>query len=236
MIGAAWCSRCEGSSSVVTMVINRFIAIVRDICFKANRAFMIIWLEIMDCSEQNLKHRVKPNNMEGSARELNAWHKDSPTQESIEHGMSTHGFNCVSSHLQTVVLLWSRSPRLEVVRLVHVLSEKITHYLQLGFLLCRFPAGRPWTDSICWRAGWCTAWTTAALWAWGWRWEGIALPRDTIPKWHVPPEKHIPCRVFRATLPHSGPAELLCGWLWCSAKSCFTTMIFQLLKSPGTKD
>lgn len=59
-------------SSAVTIVINRFIAIVRDICFKASRAFMIIWLEIMDCSEQNSKHRVKLNNVEGSMRDLNA--------------------------------------------------------------------------------------------------------------------------------------------------------------------
>lgn len=41
---------------MVTIVINRFIAIVRDICFKASRALMIIWLEIMDCLEQNSEH------------------------------------------------------------------------------------------------------------------------------------------------------------------------------------
>lgn len=49
------------------------------------------------------------------------------------------------------------------------------------------------------------------------------------------PEKHIPQGVFRATLLCLGPAELG-GWSWCSAKSCFTTMIFQLLKSPGTEN
>lgn len=33
---------------------------------------MIIWLEIMDCSEQNSKHWLKINNVEGTLRDANA--------------------------------------------------------------------------------------------------------------------------------------------------------------------
>lgn len=86
-------------SSAVTVVINRLIAIVRDICFKASRAFMMIWLEIMDRSEQNSKHQVKLNNVEGSTRDLNASLEDAALRWVSLSVACKRGVSCVRRHL-----------------------------------------------------------------------------------------------------------------------------------------
>lgn len=145
-----WCSRCMVFSSVVTIVINRFIAIVRDICFKASRAFMIIWLEIMDCSEQNSKHWVKLNNVEGSMRDPNA-----------SLGKTQPLCRCHLCGVRAIVSL----PKVRSVYPVSGLpdwrwwssmcSEFSLHPGKncMLFTVCILAAARPWNDSVCQQAG-----------------------------------------------------------------------------------
>lgn len=152
------CSHCTFFSSVVTIVINRFIAIVRDICFKASRAIMIIWLEIMDCSEQNSKHWVKLNNVKGSMRDLNtSLGKMQPLCRCHVSVACKHvlDFSCGSSYLP------SQSPQCfpnsgvpdwrwwsSMCSVFYAPWKSCTL-----FTVCILAVARPWNDSVCQQAG-----------------------------------------------------------------------------------
>lgn len=151
------CSYCVVFSSVVTTVINGFIAIARDICFKASRVLITIWLEIMDCSEQNSKHWVKLNNVKGSVCDRNTSLGKTQPLLGVTCVASKHacGFSCVSNHLPSQSPQWFPKSDLSDWRwwssscsVFSVLWKSCTLFT-VGILA----AARPWNDSVCQQAG-----------------------------------------------------------------------------------